>query len=60
MLGWEHHHCHTVFHFINCIANNLDTGPWGASFEDGLAVQLVLDALTRSNDKKKWVEVEKV
>lgn len=60
MLGWEHHHCHTVFHFINCIVNNLDIGPWGASFDDGLKVQLVLDALVRSNDNKKWVEVEKV
>jgi predicted dehydrogenase len=60
MLGWEHHHCHTIFHFINCIVNDLDIAPWGATFDDGLKVQLVLDALVRSHNEKKWVEVEKI
>ena len=60
MLGWEHHHCHTIFHFINCIASNLEPGPWGASFNDGLKVQLVLDALVRSHEEKRWVNVEKL
>jgi predicted dehydrogenase len=58
MLGWEHHHCHTVFHFMYCIANGIDVGPWGATFDDGLRVQLVLDALERSHHEKRWVPVE--
>ena len=58
MLGWEHHHCHTVFHFVNCMVNNLDVAPWGATFEDGLKTQLILDALERSEKERGWVRVE--
>jgi predicted dehydrogenase len=58
MLGWEHHHCHTIFHFFNCVANNLAVAPWGATFEDGLKVQLILDALQRSEKERSWVNVE--
>ncbi len=58
MLGWEHHHCHTIFHFVNCVVNDLDVAPLGATFEDGLKVQLVLDALQRSEKERGWVTVE--
>ncbi len=58
MLGWEHHHCHTIFHFVNCVASNLDVAPWGATFEDGLKCQLILDALQRSGKERSWVKVE--
>lgn len=60
MLGWEHHHCHTIFHFINCIVNNLEVGPWGATFEDGLQVQRVLQALQIAAQEKSWVGVDEV
>ena len=60
MLGWEHHHCHTIFHFVNCVANDLEVSPWGATFEDGLRVQLVLEALERSEKERGWVRVEEV
>jgi len=58
MLGWEHQHCHTIFHFVNCIAKDLDVAPWGATFEDGLKCQLVLDALQKSEKERCWVPVE--
>jgi len=32
--------------------------PWGATFEDGLKVQLILDALQRSEKERSWVKVE--
>lgn len=60
MLGWEHHHCHAIFHFINCIVNNLDVGPWGATFEDGLQVQRVLQALQLAAQEKSWVRVDEM
>jgi len=60
MLGWEHHHCHTVFHFVNCVAKNQEVSPWGATFEDGLRVQLILEALERSEKERGWVKVEEV
>lgn len=58
MLGWEHHHSHTIFHFVNCIAKNLPVDPLGATFADGLKCQLVLEALERSGKERRWVKVE--
>lgn len=58
MLGWEHHHCHTIFHFVNCAVNNLPVDPLGATFEDGLKCQLVLEALQQSGKERCWVKVE--
>ena len=60
MLGWEHHHCHTIFHFFNCVARNLKVSPWGATFEDGLVVQRLLTALQISNKERCWVPMDEV
>jgi predicted dehydrogenase len=60
MLGWEHHHCNTIFHFVNCIANNLDVAPWGATFDDGLEIQRLLTALELSNKEKSWIPMEQI
>jgi predicted dehydrogenase len=60
MLGWEHHHCHTIFHFVNCIANNLDVAPWGATFDDGLEVQRLLTGLEISNKEKCWIPMDQI
>ncbi len=57
VLGWEHHHCNAIFHFINCIANKLPIGPLGATFEDGLKAQKVLAALEKSGQQRSWVTV---
>ena len=60
MLGWEHHHCHTIFHFVNCIVNNLDVSPWGATFDDGLEVQRLLTGLEISNKEKCWIPMDQI
>jgi predicted dehydrogenase len=55
-LGWEHTFTHEVRDLVEAVAAGTDPIP---SFEDGLQVQLVLDAVQRSAaDRGCWTEVE--
>ncbi len=55
-LGWEHSFTHEVKDLVEAIATGTDPTP---SFEDGLQVQLVLDAVQRSAaDRGCWTPVE--
>ncbi len=57
-LGWEHSFTHEVKDMIEAVAAGQDPLP---SFEDGLQVQLVLDAVQRSAaDRGCWSPVEAV
>ena len=57
-LGWEHTFTHEVKDLVEAVAAGTDPIP---SFEDGLQVQLVLDAVQRSAaDRGCWTEVEAV
>lgn len=47
-LGWEHAHTHAIAHFLNCIANDQDVSPYGATFEDGYRAARVCDAILES------------
>ncbi|MBC7724220.1 MAG: Gfo/Idh/MocA family oxidoreductase [Burkholderiaceae bacterium] len=46
MLGWEHSFVHEIAAFLGAIRDGADPSP---SFDDGLRVQLVLDAIERSS-----------
>ena len=55
-LGYEHTFVHEVADFVRDIAEGRDPSP---SFEDGLYVQRVLDAVERSSHKRStWQEIE--
>jgi predicted dehydrogenase len=57
-LGWEHSFTHEVKDMVEAVAAGQDPLP---SFEDGLQVQLVLDAVQRSTaDRGCWTPVEAV
>jgi predicted dehydrogenase len=47
--GWEYGHVHALHHFIGCVANGTPVAPYGATFEDGWRVQLVMEAITESS-----------
>jgi predicted dehydrogenase len=54
-LGYEHGFSHQVYDFVTAIARNEDPSP---SFEDGLFVQRVLDAVERSSTASaSWTSV---
>ena len=57
IIGWEHTFVHEVYHLIDCIVNDKDVAPIGATFHDGLKCQEVLDAVLQSAEQGKWVSM---
>ncbi|MGC8601545.1 MAG: Gfo/Idh/MocA family protein [Thermoprotei archaeon] len=57
VLGWEHSIDIEVGHFMNCVINDKPIVP-GATLEDGLANQKLIDAIQVSSEKKQWEKVE--
>ncbi len=56
IIGYEHSFTHQARDLVEAIATGVDPAP---SFVDGLQVQLVLDAVTRSAElSSNWTEVE--
>jgi predicted dehydrogenase len=56
LIGYEHSFTHQARDFVEAIATGVDPAP---SFADGLQVQLVLDAVSRSAELgSHWTEVE--
>jgi predicted dehydrogenase len=47
--GWEYGHVHALHHFIDCVANDTPVAPYGATFEDGWRVQLIMEAIVESS-----------
>jgi predicted dehydrogenase len=43
--GWEHGHINLIAHFLNAVANNGDVAPYGATFDDGYKVAVILETL---------------
>lgn len=55
VLGWEHTFVHEDYEFLSAVAED---GEFEPSFETGLHVQRVLDAIERSDERGEWVEIE--
>jgi predicted dehydrogenase len=58
IIGWEHTFVHELTHFLNCIVNDKEVAPYGATFEDGYRAAIVCDAIFESAATKKQVEIE--
>jgi predicted dehydrogenase len=54
VIGWEHTFVHENYEFLGAIADDSEYHP---DFQDGLAVQQVLDAIGRSADSDEWVTI---
>ena len=55
ILGWEHAMVHEVHHLLDCIVNDKDVAPLGATFEDGYRCAVICDAILESAKSKKQV-----
>ncbi|MFH5801413.1 Gfo/Idh/MocA family protein [Haladaptatus sp. CMAA 1911] len=53
VLGWEHTFIHENYEFLTAIDEGREYHP---NFEEGFAVQQVLDAIERSDESGEWVE----
>ncbi len=57
MIGWEHTFIHELTHFLDCIVNDKDVAPYGATFEDGYRADCVAAAILESAATKRQVDV---
>jgi predicted dehydrogenase len=58
MIGWEHTFIHEITHLLDCIVNDKDIAPYGATFEDGYKAAVVCDAILESAASKKQVDIK--
>jgi predicted dehydrogenase len=57
IIGWEHTFVHEIYHLLGAIANEAEVRPYGADFEDGYRAAEVCDAIIRSSETGRRVEV---
>jgi len=57
IIGWEHTFINELYHFLDCIVNDKDVAPYGATFEDGYKCAVVCDAIIKAAKDGKRVEV---
>ena len=57
IIGWEHTFVHEITHLLDCIVNDKDVAPHGATFEDGYRAAVVCDAVLESADRRAHVDV---
>jgi predicted dehydrogenase len=58
LIGWEHTFVHEFHHFFNAIVNNQPVAPWGADFVDGYRNAVICDAIVKSAQTRRTVDVK--
>jgi predicted dehydrogenase len=58
MIGWEHTFVHELTHLLDCIVNDKDVAPIGATFEDGYRNAVICDAILESAATRRQVDVK--
>lgn len=58
IIGWEHTFVHEITHLLDCIVNDKEVGPHGATFEDGYRAAVICDAIVESNKTGKRVDIK--
>lgn len=58
IIGWEHTFVHEITHFLDCIANDRDVAPYGATFEDGYRAAVICDAILESAATKRQIDID--
>jgi len=57
IIGWEHTFVHEISHLLDCIVNDKDVTPYGATFEDGYRAAVICDAIAESAQVKRQVDI---
>jgi len=58
IIGWEHSFVHEITHFLDCIVNDKDVAPLGATFEDGYRTAVICDAILESAAARKHIDIK--
>ncbi len=56
--GWEYGHIHALAHFIDCVVNDKEIAPYGATFEDGYRIQVIMAAFHSSSSSGSRVQLD--
>ncbi len=56
-LGWENGHVNELAHLLDCIVNDKDVDPFGATFYDGYVIQLIMEKMKEASDSGKKIEI---
>ncbi len=57
-IGWENGHVNEIAHLIDCIINNKNIEPYGATFYDGYIIALIMDKMKESSESGKKLEIK--
>jgi predicted dehydrogenase len=57
IIGWEHTFVHEITHLLDCIVNDKEVGPHGATFVDGYKAAVVCDAILESAETRRQVDI---
>jgi len=57
VIGWEHTFVHEITHLLDCIVNDREVAPHGATFTDGHRAAVVCDAILESATSRRQVDV---
>ncbi len=57
IIGWEHTFIHEITHLLDCIVNDKEVGPHGATFVDGYKADVVAAAIQESSATRRQVDV---
>jgi len=57
IIGWEHTFVHEIAHFLDCIVNDNEIAPYGATFEDGYRAAVICDAILESAATGRRVDI---
>jgi predicted dehydrogenase len=57
IIGWEHTFVHEISHLLDCIVNDGDVSPHGATFLDGYRAALICDAIVESAATRRQVDI---
>ena len=58
IIGWEHAMVHEVNHLLDAIVNDKEVSPHGATFEDGYRSAVVCDAILKSAEARKHIDLK--
>lgn len=58
IIGWEHTFVHEFNHFFKAIVQGEDVAPLGATFEDGYRNAVICDAIVKSAETKRMVDIQ--
>lgn len=58
IIGWEHSFVHEINHLLDCIVNDKDVAPFGATFEDGYRNAVICDGILESSSARRIVDLK--